>query len=69
MEKLTRTEEKVYNAFVSFIREKSYTPTLQDVAKIVEIHANSVWRARRGLQKKGYMVQVNRNVYMPHEML
>ena len=57
MEKLTKSQEKIYNVIKKYIKEHHYAPSYQDIADLSGLTSKgTIYKHIRILEKKGYII-------------
>ena len=57
MEKLTESQEKIYNVIKDYIKEHKYAPSYQEIADLSGLTSKAtIYTHIKILQKKGYII-------------
>lgn len=57
MEKLTESQEKIYNVIKDYIHEHKYAPSYQDIADLSGLNSKgTIYQHIKILEKKGYII-------------
>lgn len=57
MEKLTESQEKIYNVIKNYIKKYKYAPSYQDIADLSGLNSKgTIYQHIKILQKKGYII-------------
>lgn len=57
MEKLTESQEKIYNVIKDYIHKYKYAPSYQDIANLSGLTSKgTIYKHIRILEKKGYII-------------
>lgn len=57
MEKLTESQEKIYNVIKDYIKEHKYAPSYQEIADLSGLTSKgTIYKHIRKLEKKGYII-------------
>ena len=57
MEKLTESQEKIYNIIKNYIHEHKYAPSYQDIADLSGLNSKGkIYKQKKKIKKKGYII-------------